>query len=452
MTEAHRAGRFISLLPAHERRLAAFAMTFAAGGGPQNESRPADLPAIPVFRYFGEESHSASSGDGWLGSSFRYCGNKCRHEITGLPTSQTVHGFELSKRSIHVIQQSTAVAAEVGVNFNFRKMAHHSLSSLRIGKCAASVLNCYSNCWRLIFKFKSVTSMDKFKSAMSVFLRTVLPTLLGLVVLIGVIAWLSGAFTDKIEPGRTESSPPTLGTEPTDVVREVTKDYIEEAVGTLKAASRTEVSAKVLATIKEVTVSGGDLVDAGDVLIRLDHEEMQSREDQAEQALLMATANRKNAETAFARAQQLKERNVSSQSDYDAAVAQKDVAVAQEAQAQQAIEEAKIILSYAEITAPKAGRVVDRLAEPGDTARPGEPLLVIYDAESLRLEAPVLEKLAVQLKIGDKLMVHVDALDREVEAASIRLFLRQTLPVVRFWSKPRCLARITCTKECLDAC
>ena len=58
VTEAHRAGRFISLLPAHERRLAAFAMTFAAGGGPQNESRPADLPAIPVFRYFGISAKS----------------------------------------------------------------------------------------------------------------------------------------------------------------------------------------------------------------------------------------------------------------------------------------------------------------------------------------------------------------------------------------------------------
>ncbi len=41
---------------------------------------------------------------------------------------------------------------------------------------------------------------------------------------------------------------------------------------------------------------------------------------------------------------------------------------------------------------------------------------MIYDAESLRLETPVLEKLAVRLKVGDKLMVHVDALDREVEA------------------------------------
>jgi len=59
---------------------------------------------------------------------------------------------------------------------------------------------------------------------------------------------------------------------------------------------------------------------------------------------------------------------------------------------------------------------LDRLAEPGDIARPGVPLLVLYDPGSLRLEVPVMENLAVKLKIGDKLTVHIDALDRDVEA------------------------------------
>lgn len=259
--------------------------------------------------------------------------------------------------------------------------------------------------------------MSKMKSAMAVLLQRVLPIVVGLSGLIGVIAWLGGAFTEKIKPGRADVVAPRLLTDQdTDVVHEVTKDYIEEAVGTLRAASRTEVSAKVLATIRELTVSAGDLVAEGDVLVRLDQEELQSRVQQAEQALLGATASAKNAQTAFDRMQQLKERNVASQSEYDAAVAQRDVTQAEEARAKQAVEEATIILSYAEITAPKSGRVVDRLAEPGDMARPGEPLLVIYDAASLRLEAPVLEKLAVQLHVGDRMSVYVDALDRKVDA------------------------------------
>jgi multidrug resistance efflux pump len=92
------------------------------------------------------------------------------------------------------------------------------------------------------------------------------------------------------------------------------------------------------------------------------------------------------------------------------------VARAEESRLQQAVEEAKISLSYTTIKAPKSGRVVDRQAEPGDMARPGVPLLTIYDATSLRVEAPVLEHLAVQLDVGQKLRVYVDAVEREFEA------------------------------------
>lgn len=258
--------------------------------------------------------------------------------------------------------------------------------------------------------------MDKFMSVLRMFVRTVLPAAVGLGLLVAVIAWLSGAFTDKIEPGRADVDRPTLGDRPTDVVHEINKDYIEEAVGTLKAASRTEVSARVLADIKSINVSAGDLVAAGDVLIQLDSDEMEARVQQAEQALLAATASRKQAAVDFERAAELLKRKVGTQSDFDARKAQLDVATAKESQARQAIDEAKIILAYTTITAPKAGRVVDRLAEPGDTARPGQPLLVIYDAASLRLEAPVLEKLAVNLKVGDRLQVQIDALNRTVEA------------------------------------
>ena len=39
--------------------------------------------------------------------------------------------------------------------------------------------------------------------------------------------------------------------------------------------------------------------------------------------------------------------------------------------------------------------------------RPGEPLLILYDPTSLRLEVPVMENLAVGLKSGDELIVRL---------------------------------------------
>ena len=247
-------------------------------------------------------------------------------------------------------------------------------------------------------------------------LKAIVPLLVGITILVGIIAWLSGVFQTKIEPGEVEVAVAQLEGQPTDVVHEVTKDYIEEAIGTLKAASRTEISAKVLASIESITVSAGDTVNQGDELIRLNSQEFDARLRQAEENLQAATASRMQAETDLNRASSLFAKKAISQSQFEQTETDLKVATAQEAQARQAVAEAEVVRSYTIITAPRAGKVVDKLASVGDMARPGERLLVLYDATSLRLEAPVLEKLAVRLQVGDKLMVHIDALDRDVAA------------------------------------
>lgn len=279
--------------------------------------------------------------------------------------------------------------------------------------------------------------MSGAKAMLKTRLKAVLTTVGGLVVLSVVIAWLAGAFTAKIAPERLERSASSPDGQRTFEVHEVTKDYLEEAVGTLKAASRTEVSARLLATILEIPVSAGDEVAEDDILVRLDSQEAAARVQQAEQALVAATATRQQAETDFERIRQLFDREVASQSEFDAAAARLNVAQAEETRARRALEEAEVVRSYTTITAPTSGRVVDRLAEPGDTARPGVPLLVIYDAASLRLEAPVAERLAVQLRIGDQLDVHIDALDRTIPAEIDQIVPQADAPSRSFLVKVR---------------
>ncbi|EMI52506.1 efflux RND transporter periplasmic adaptor subunit [Rhodopirellula sallentina] len=237
-----------------------------------------------------------------------------------------------------------------------------------------------------------------------------------IVVLVGTVAWLSGMMGEKIEPGWSPAQGTVLTDQPTDTVHEVEKSYTEEAVGTLKASSRTIVSSKLLAMIDEITVTAGDEVEKGQLLIRLDDEEYQSRLAQAQRALEAATANREQAEKQFARMQTLMKQNAASRSDFDNASRDLQVTIADEAKAKQAMREAEVMLSYTVIKASKSGRIVDRSAEPGDIAQPGQPILTLYDSTSLRLEAPVMEHLAVKLHAGDQLNVRVDALDRTFPA------------------------------------
>jgi len=250
-------------------------------------------------------------------------------------------------------------------------------------------------------------------------LKTVLPLLAGIVVLSLIIAWLAGVFEEKISPGEMATSPQVLpedGSVRVEEVHEVVKDYFSEAVGTLKAATRTQIASRIMAPITEIRVKAGDVVQAGQPLVVLDRRDAESRLSQTEAALESAKASLAQAEKDFHRDAELHRQAAISESRFEQTRTALSVARANVKQAEQAVTEAKVALSYTTIDAPQDGTIVDRLAEPGDIARPGDPLLVLYDPASLRLEVPVMENLAMKLKTGDVLTVRIDALDRDVQA------------------------------------
>lgn len=256
----------------------------------------------------------------------------------------------------------------------------------------------------------------KLRRLTPILLKSVLPTLAGLAALVAVIAWLAGAFESKIAPGERAVATRRLSDRSAAAVEEVTQPYTEEAVGTLKAADRTIISARILAAVEQMAVAAGDRVKAGELLVQLGAAEYAARVDQADEALSAAVATRSEAEAAFERARELYAGRAIARSQFDAAEARVKVARAEEARARQTREEAKVLYSYTTIRAPKAGRVVDRFAEPGDTVGPGEALLALYDPDTLRLEAPVTESHAVKLRVGEQLQVRIDALERTVAA------------------------------------
>lgn len=257
------------------------------------------------------------------------------------------------------------------------------------------------------------------KAVVSVVVKTILPLMAGLIVMILTIAWMAGIFVKKIDPAgtvRVERRLTAAAEERLDEVHEVEKEYFAEAVGTLRAATRTEIAARILAPINEVRVKAGDRLKQGDTLIVLDRRDVQSRLSQAQAALQAANVSAAQAEKDHQRDSQLFAERVLPAKQLEQTKTALELAKAKVRQAEQAVSEAEVNLSYTTITAPQAGMIVDRLAEPGDIAQPGVPLLVLYDPQSLRLEVPVMENLAVKMEIGQRMTVHIDALERDVEA------------------------------------
>ncbi len=259
----------------------------------------------------------------------------------------------------------------------------------------------------------------KLKPIVSIVLKVVLPVGVGLVVLVLIIAVLSGMFVEKIAPGRSgDVIRQTVSADArTDAVHEIVMPYVAEAIGTLRAASRTDVSAQVAARILEIRVKAGDEVEVGDVLIRLEPSEFQATLGEAEAAAVAAEASVRQALLDYERSAELIKQNAIAKASFDKSTRMVTTSQAQLEQARQAVERAKVRLSYMVIDAPQAGTVVDTLAEPGEITSPGVPLVTIYDLSSLRLEVPLMENLAGKIRPGERLAVQIDALqDQQFEA------------------------------------
>lgn len=238
----------------------------------------------------------------------------------------------------------------------------------------------------------------------------------GIVFMIVVLAWLAGAFKTKVEPGVVHApevaAPKMASVQP---VIEADEDVVERVPGTLSAMHEALISSRIMATIAEINVSAGDRVNRGQVLARLDSRDLAAREQQARQSLNSARARQSEAEKDYGRMKQLADKNIIPRSQFDTAEAAYKTAQAEVQRAQQSVDEAQAGASHAVIEAPFGGRIIDRYAQPGDTATPGSPILKLYDPSRMRLEAYVRESLAGKLRPGAELAVMIDALTTSVQ-------------------------------------
>jgi RND family efflux transporter MFP subunit len=238
------------------------------------------------------------------------------------------------------------------------------------------------------------------------------------VVLLGaVMAYLAGFFESKIPIDSSGAAVP-VGSENLYPVETTTEPLIEQASGTIRAKVETVISPLINATISSIAVWSGDEVKAGDVLIKLDSRELRARVDQAHQAVVAAEARQVKAEKDYNRTQRIyrADSGAISKAELDRVQTAQQSANAELARLRRQRDETMTALSHSTLKAPIAGRIVKRYADPGDTARQGEPLLRMYDPQSLRLEASVRESVASKLVEGKNLTAQVDAVNKQYAA------------------------------------
>ncbi len=198
---------------------------------------------------------------------------------------------------------------------------------------------------------------------------------------------------DKPQPSRGPASRlPAAAVQVQTAALQVYPAY-EEAAGTVRSKQRAVVEAKVSGRVLEYSATPGTKVKSGEVLARLDVQELQARADQA--AALLDQAKRD-----FDRQRQLLASNATTRQDFDAAEARLKVATAGRT-------EAETMLGYARVTAPFDGVVTRKYSEVGDLAMPGKPLLEIEAPDALRFEADLPEAIVDRVKPGDRMPVRL---------------------------------------------
>jgi RND family efflux transporter MFP subunit len=273
--------------------------------------------------------------------------------------------------------------------------------------------------------------------------RIVRPIVTGaamLAVMVVLLMWLAGAFHSKVAAGPVASRtrPVPVGAV-TAEVRRTRVPRIESAVGSIRAVHETGVASKVLAKVLEMKVAAGQAVAAGEVLVRLDDADVQARLEQSQAVLAAARAQRDHAQVELGRIESLHAQRAAADIEVQRTRTLLKAAEAEVDRATQAVTEAETILAYTVIRAPMAGTIIDKRVEEGDTVRPGDVLLTLYDPDRMQLVASVRESLARRLAVDQIIGVRIDAIDKscdgriseivpEAQAASRTFLVKVTGP------------------------
>jgi len=155
-------------------------------------------------------------------------------------------------------------------------------------------------------------------------------------------------------------------------------------------ADQSQVAALVGGRVTKAEIAEGDLVEAGDVLYRLDARALKLQVDQAKAAVRAAKAGYDQAVD-----------NDESSADVAAAKAQLDSARAAE-------KIAKVQLGYATVKAPAAGTITSIATKQGEIAGAGRTLATITEGDSLFVRSFVPEPRMGDVSVGDTVTIKTD--------------------------------------------
>ncbi|MDF2154503.1 efflux RND transporter periplasmic adaptor subunit [Vibrio sp. CAU 1672] len=227
-------------------------------------------------------------------------------------------------------------------------------------------------------------------------------------VLVLLFLFMAGFFTQKLPTELKVRDSQTSVSDLTTYQLELTSEPVKRAFpGVIVAQQQADIAARLTASVVEVLVNVGDEVKQGDVLARLESDDLDARVRQTEQALSSAQAQLNAARKEFVRLKALLDKKLIPQSQFDQGESRLKSARAAFNQAQAAVSEAETTFGFSIIRAPFDGVITQKPVNRGDVATPGALLLSLYNPDSLEIAVNFAESVMPFVDYGKQVMAEL---------------------------------------------
>lgn len=235
-----------------------------------------------------------------------------------------------------------------------------------------------------------------------------------------------GSDRDKAAGDKKSSGAGGAGMQfPVETVRVQNRDvtYTLNAVGSVEAFEKVQVTARVAGVVEKVQFAEGSRVSGGQVLVEIEPQRYTLAVESAQASYNKATAAKSDAGAGLKRRETVDKQNpgLIPGEEIEAWRTKVLVAAAEVAQSDAALNQAKLNLHDAYVRAPVAGVIQTRTVQTGQYVQPGSVMATLVRRDPLLLRFQVTEQDAVRLKPDVKAFFKVRDNDREFQARLIHV-------------------------------
>ncbi|CAN5214846.1 efflux RND transporter periplasmic adaptor subunit [soil metagenome] len=239
---------------------------------------------------------------------------------------------------------------------------------------------------------------------------------------VGAFAWTSGRTQPVTQQAATGTRPMELIPTELHTIKPRGLVDVVRFTGATQPIDQTIVKARVAGRLAEVLVREGDKVAAGQVLARFETIELQEKTNERKSAVDAARADLKWAARDRNDKESLSSRNIVSQAAADQARSTHDNKTSMVAVAEAQLDIARKNLADAEVRAPFAGVIGERIANQGESLPSDGKILALLDTGHVEIAAQMPAADVVRMQVGQAATVTLEGFgDRPFNGRVMRI-------------------------------